>query len=279
MRKNSRAAFTLIELLVVVAIIAVLMAILLPSLGSVRRQAASVKCLSGLRSLSQGVQIFSNENDGRIPWLISPDWTTNGYPAGTKLVHWYKALTPYLTSERSNINPEDLSNAQVAKVMQACPSWQAKTAWPSIASIDAIYSKSGFGYNSRPLLRAISATGNTIEANSNWFGPFPLDGIGDTTTQTTGPMKLANLNPAGDRVLFGDSVDYHLHLSAPAGKWIWAPPTAAEPVSLYASGDPTRHGVQSKDGAGSWANYAFADGHAESLNPEKGRRAMLQMPR
>jgi prepilin-type N-terminal cleavage/methylation domain-containing protein/prepilin-type processing-associated H-X9-DG protein len=60
-------AFTLVELLVVVSILALLISILLPSLGKAKDQAVALKCASHLRDIGQGMQIFANENDGRIP--------------------------------------------------------------------------------------------------------------------------------------------------------------------------------------------------------------------
>ncbi len=61
-----RPAFTLIELLVVVAIIALLISILLPSLGRAREQARLVTCLAHMRGTGQLVMLFANDHDGRM---------------------------------------------------------------------------------------------------------------------------------------------------------------------------------------------------------------------
>ncbi len=50
-----RQGFTLVELLVVVAIIVVLLAVLLPSIGWARRYANLIKCASNQRSIGQGI--------------------------------------------------------------------------------------------------------------------------------------------------------------------------------------------------------------------------------
>jgi prepilin-type N-terminal cleavage/methylation domain-containing protein/prepilin-type processing-associated H-X9-DG protein len=57
-------AFTLIELLVVVAIIAVLIAILLPSLGRARSNAKAAKCMVFERTMYQGTKSYEAEFDG-----------------------------------------------------------------------------------------------------------------------------------------------------------------------------------------------------------------------
>lgn len=64
---RNRPGFTLIELLVVVAIIAILMAILLPSLRRAREQSKAVACSSNLRQLGMMTYMYIQENDGYFP--------------------------------------------------------------------------------------------------------------------------------------------------------------------------------------------------------------------
>lgn len=68
----SKRAFTLVELLVVVAITAVLMAILMPTLHRVRRQAKAVVCQSNLHQWGLASSAFAAEHDGSLflgSWL------------------------------------------------------------------------------------------------------------------------------------------------------------------------------------------------------------------
>jgi prepilin-type processing-associated H-X9-DG protein len=63
----NRVAFTLVELLVVIGIIAVLIGILLPTLGRARQQASSVACMSNMREIGNCLVMFTSERKGWLP--------------------------------------------------------------------------------------------------------------------------------------------------------------------------------------------------------------------
>jgi len=78
-------AFTLVELLVVVAIIAVLVAMLMPAFWRVREAAVSVKCMANLRQLGLGMQQYLVENRGKL--------ATGGYQTSGNGISWYTFYT------------------------------------------------------------------------------------------------------------------------------------------------------------------------------------------
>jgi len=70
-----KSEFTLIELLVVVAIIAILAALLLPSLKNAREQAYKIQCLGSLKQLGLCNSMYSDSYGG---WAIPASYGWNG---------------------------------------------------------------------------------------------------------------------------------------------------------------------------------------------------------
>jgi prepilin-type processing-associated H-X9-DG protein len=66
-RSRLALAFTLVELLVVIGIIALLLAILLPTIGKARQSAQRVACLSNLREVSNSFRLYALNNRDHVP--------------------------------------------------------------------------------------------------------------------------------------------------------------------------------------------------------------------
>lgn len=98
-----RRAFTLIELLVVLAIIATLVALLLPALGVAREEARRLKCLVNLRSLGTAMQLYYDANDTTLPYVLqAPDGFSGDESLLDVLAEYIEAPTPTL-NEQTNL--------------------------------------------------------------------------------------------------------------------------------------------------------------------------------
>ncbi|MFV0414872.1 MAG: prepilin-type N-terminal cleavage/methylation domain-containing protein [Chthoniobacterales bacterium] len=90
-----KTAYSLIEILVVVAIVAVLLALLSPVLGSYISRAQSVVCVGNLRQIGITAKMYSSENSGVMP------------PVNSGGVMFQEAIAPYLKMDvdlRSSTN-------------------------------------------------------------------------------------------------------------------------------------------------------------------------------
>ncbi len=82
--RRSRCGFTLIELLVVVAIIAILIAILLPSLGKARETARRAYCQANLKQWGLGYALYADSYGDILPFTGHSD----GNNPGNYLGYW-----------------------------------------------------------------------------------------------------------------------------------------------------------------------------------------------
>lgn len=111
--RASHKAFTLVELLVVIGIIAVLIAILLPTLGKAREQAKTTQCLSNLRQIGAAMIAYSADNKGYI--------VPGGYSEGFSQL-WFQILmdAKYLPQNRTPVS--QTTDTQAKADVLRCPS-------------------------------------------------------------------------------------------------------------------------------------------------------------
>jgi len=158
-RHNNETGFTLIELLVVVAIIALLIAILLPSLARARESAKRTICGHNLRSITNACKTYAFDNQGWWP-IVASDVLTQANHAVTQGILTSTGGTSGLSRNLVSKNDPDATGREVSPTrclwllvrndltpteMYVCPSSSEDTRDPRTDVLD-FYDFTGYGY-------------------------------------------------------------------------------------------------------------------------------------
>jgi prepilin-type N-terminal cleavage/methylation domain-containing protein/prepilin-type processing-associated H-X9-DG protein len=120
-----RRSFTLIELLVVIAIIAILAAMLLPSLAKARRKGQAMTCMNDLKTHMLTMTFYAEDSDGwaHAAWGNTVGNGGNGHTWFSRLI-----TLDYLPGTVNGGTGQLDSNAP-RPVLADCPVWESRTMW------------------------------------------------------------------------------------------------------------------------------------------------------
>ncbi|MFI5380490.1 MAG: type II secretion system protein [Tepidisphaerales bacterium] len=179
MQKPPARAFTLVELLVVIGIIAVLVAILLPTLAGARHQAAAVDCEGKIRQICLALTTYATDYRGSFPTNMStPSPSCYWYDSDRAGRVLRGSDSPPTTDVRgrSVTCPED-AGAQRSYAMNA---------WAS-SGVDTQVTNSGQGktwkqniHNADRLILVVETWSSTGSDANGWVAP-PFVGVRGTS--------------------------------------------------------------------------------------------------
>lgn len=138
-RVAARFGFSLVELLIVIAIIAILAALLFPTLTQAKAKAKSIQCLSNLRQMGIAAHVYADDDVEFYPIAYWADQNTGN------LYCWDLSVI-YDSNGNANVQPgilwESMGNVQI----QQCPSFTGSANWANNPYTGYNYNTSYIGH-------------------------------------------------------------------------------------------------------------------------------------
>ncbi len=137
-----RDGFTLVELLLVIAIIAILVSITIPALGSSRETSRRVKCMVNLKQIGTGLQAYMNDSKDLLPY-VRPLHDPAGNANDPSLLDVMIAYLSIPAPERLDPNDPHSPYQHVADVL-ICPSDRNGT--DAATNFEPVWRTDGWSY-------------------------------------------------------------------------------------------------------------------------------------
>ncbi len=254
-----RAAFTLVELLVCIAILAVLVALLLPSLGSARESARAGVCSSNVRQLLLAIESYASDHRDRLP-PGAPDMLANrtrwhGARASASAAFEPQGgtLSPYLDASESDV---------ASRSVRSCPTFAPVAERLRRASAGFERSAGGYGYNNA-YLGVDRAPAGVHPASGRPIHRLITDRLGAQRSRFATPAETLAFADSAFAAGTPDTMGLIEYSFLEPRYWPDNPSQRADPSIHFRHAAPAR--IQSAIARPGSATAGFLDGHVAPI--------------